>query len=56
MTHDLILRSARVIDPSQRLDAVTDIVFAAGKVARIGAIEFGAGVVCSIDGIGFIKP
>jgi dihydroorotase len=36
VTHDLILRSARVIDPSQRLDAVTDIVFAAGKVARIG--------------------
>jgi dihydroorotase len=37
VTHDLILRSARVIDPSQRLDAVTDIAFAAGKVARIGA-------------------
>jgi dihydroorotase len=36
VTHDLILRSARVIDPSQRLDAVTDIAFAAGKVARIG--------------------
>ena len=37
MTYDLILRRARVIDPSQRLDAVTDIAFAQGKVARIGA-------------------
>jgi dihydroorotase len=25
-----------VIDPSQKLDAVTDIAFAEGKVARIG--------------------
>jgi len=31
------LRKARLIDPSQRLDAVTDIAFAEGKVARIGA-------------------
>jgi dihydroorotase len=37
VTYDLILRGARVIDPSQKLDAVTDIAFAAGKVARIGA-------------------
>ena len=37
MTYDLILRRARVIDPSQRLDAVTDIAFAQGKVARLGA-------------------
>ncbi len=36
MTYDLILRRARVIDPSQRLDAVTDIAFAQGKVARLG--------------------
>jgi dihydroorotase len=36
VTYDLILRKARVIDPSQRLDAVTDIAFAEGKVARIG--------------------
>ena len=35
MTYDLILRRARVIDPSQKLDAVTDIAFAGGKVARI---------------------
>jgi len=37
VTYDLILRKARLIDPSQRLDAVTDIAFAEGKVARIGA-------------------
>jgi hypothetical protein len=36
VTCDLILRKARLIDPSQRLDAVTDIAFAEGKVARIG--------------------
>jgi dihydroorotase len=32
MTYDLILRGGRVIDPSQQLDAVTDVAFAAGKV------------------------
>jgi dihydroorotase len=36
MTYDLILRGGRVIDPSQKLDAVTDIAFSDGKVARIG--------------------
>jgi dihydroorotase len=36
VTHDLILRGGRVIDPSQKLDAVTDVAFAGGKVARIG--------------------
>jgi dihydroorotase len=36
MTYDLILRGGRIIDPSQKLDAVTDVAFAAGKVARIG--------------------
>jgi cytosine/adenosine deaminase-related metal-dependent hydrolase len=35
VTYDLILRRARVIDPSQKLDAMTDIAFAGGKVARI---------------------
>lgn len=37
MAYDLILRGGRVIDPSQKLDAVTDVAFANGKVARIGA-------------------
>ena len=36
MSYDLILRGGRVIDPSQRLDAVTDVAFSGGKVARIG--------------------
>ncbi|MEO6624270.1 MAG: amidohydrolase/deacetylase family metallohydrolase [Burkholderiaceae bacterium] len=34
--HDLILRGARVIDPSQNIDRVTDVRFTAGKVAAIG--------------------
>jgi dihydroorotase len=37
MAYDLILQGARVIDPSQKLDTVTDVAFADGKVARIGA-------------------
>ena len=36
MVYDLILRGGRVIDPSQKLDAVTDVAFTAGKVARVG--------------------
>jgi dihydroorotase len=36
MGYDLILRGGRVIDPSQKLDAVADIAFADGKVARVG--------------------
>jgi dihydroorotase len=36
MGYDLILRGGRVVDPSQKLDAVTDIAFAGGKVAEIG--------------------
>jgi dihydroorotase len=36
MTFDLILRRGRVIDPSQKLDAFTDVAFSDGKVARIG--------------------
>jgi dihydroorotase len=37
MTYDLILRGGRVIDPSQKLDAVTDVAFSGGKVAKVGA-------------------
>ena len=36
MPFDLILRGGRVIDPSQKLDAVMDVAFTDGKVARIG--------------------
>src|SRR5690349_24759864 len=35
MTYDLILRGARVIDPAQRLDAVSDVAFSGGKVAKV---------------------
>jgi dihydroorotase len=35
MAYDLILRGGRVIDPSQGLDAIADVGFAAGKVARV---------------------
>jgi dihydroorotase len=35
-THDLILRGARVIDPSQNLDRVTDVRFTGGKVDAVG--------------------
>jgi dihydroorotase len=36
MPFDLILHGGRVIDPSQKLDAVTDVAFAGGKVAVVG--------------------
>lgn len=36
MPHDLILRGGRVIDPSQKIDRVTDVAFANGKVAAVG--------------------
>jgi dihydroorotase len=36
MAYDLVLRGGRVIDPSQKLDSIADVAFAAGKVARVG--------------------
>jgi len=36
MTYDLILRGGRIIDPSQRLDAILDVGFRDGKVAKVG--------------------
>ena len=53
MSFDLILRGGRVIDPSQKLDAVTDVAFAGGKVAAIGG-ELKAGSktqVCGVSGL-----
>lgn len=42
--HDLILRGARVIDPSQNIDRVTDVRFTNGRVAAIGdQLAAGAG-------------
>jgi len=37
MTFDLVLRGGRVIDPSQGIDAVADVAFLGGRVARLGA-------------------
>ena len=37
MTHDLILRNGRIVDPASGRDEVADIAFAAGKVAAVGA-------------------
>src|SRR6266702_258034 len=37
MPFDLIVRGGRVVDPSQKLDAVTDVAFAGGKVAAVGS-------------------
>ena len=37
MPFDLILRGGRVIDPSQKLDAIADVAFAAGKVVIVGS-------------------
>src|ERR1700751_3978900 len=37
MPIDLLLRGGRVIDPSQKLDAVRGVAFAGGKVAQIGS-------------------
>ena len=36
MTHDLVLKNGRVIDPAQGLDEITDVAFANGKVAAVG--------------------
>ena len=36
--YDLILRGGRVIDPSQNIDGINDVAFAAGKVAAVGAM------------------
>jgi dihydroorotase len=44
MTFDLILRGGRVVDPSQKLDTISDVAFAGGKVARVGPrLEAGPG-------------
>jgi dihydroorotase len=34
--NDLVLKGGRLIDPAQRIDKVTDVAFANGKVAAIG--------------------
>ena len=36
MQHDLILKGARVIDPSQNHDGICDVAFADGRVSGFG--------------------
>jgi dihydroorotase len=36
MAYDLILTGGHIIDPSQKLDSVTDVAFKGGKVAAVG--------------------
>jgi dihydroorotase len=36
MQFELVLRNGRVVDPSQKIDRVTDVAFSDGKVAAIG--------------------
>lgn len=36
MTHDLVIANARVIDPSQGIDAVRDVGFSEGRVSALG--------------------
>jgi dihydroorotase len=36
MSHNLVLKGGRVIDPSQNLDGVRDVAFSAGRVSAIG--------------------
>jgi dihydroorotase len=35
-TNDLVIRNGRVIDPSQRLDRITDVAIRDGKIAALG--------------------
>ena len=41
---DLVLKGGRVIDPSQRIDRVTDVSFSAGRVEAVGDDLFGTTV------------
>ena len=35
MSFDLLIKGGRVVDPAQGLDAISDIAFAGGKVAKL---------------------
>ena len=50
MAYDLILKGARVIDPSQNIDRVTDVAFTGGKVAKVGNDLTGATEVRDVKG------
>lgn len=50
MTHDLILKGARVIDPSQNHDGILDVAFTAGKVSGFGKDLKGAAETRDVSG------
>ncbi|OYU47373.1 MAG: amidohydrolase/deacetylase family metallohydrolase [Rhizobiales bacterium PAR1] len=50
MTHDLILKGARVIDPSQNHDGVMDVAFTNGRVSGFGKDLKGAAEVRDVSG------
>jgi dihydroorotase len=51
MVFDLILRGGRILDPSQKLDAIADLGFANGKVAAIGnRLEAGGAEIRDVSG------
>src|SRR6516225_8444894 len=50
ISYDLILRNGRVIDPSQNLDAITDVAFAGGKVASVGGHNGAAADIRDVSG------
>ena len=50
MQHDLILKGARVIDPSQNHDGLCDVAFAEGRVSGFGRdLEYYSGMVFQIE-------
>ena len=50
MAHDLILKGARVIDPSQNHDGVLDVAFTGGKVSGFGKDLKGAAEIRDVSG------
>ncbi len=50
MSHDLILKGGRVIDPSQNHDGVIDVAFTNGKVSGFGRDLMGASDIRDVSG------
>ena len=50
MTHDLILKGGRVIDPSQKHDGILDVAFTDGKVSGFGKDLKGAKEIRDVSG------
>ena len=51
MAYDLVLKGGRIIDPSQNIDAISDVAFSGGKVAAVGRdLEAGGAAVRDVKG------